>query len=181
MENEKASLNMLAEKISPSAISLDRLSYCPTMDLLALAAEDEQAHIFRLNGQRVFGVSKKDSVSKVTYIKWKPNGQSLAVAFGNSVCIASAQTGKIMHEKDYSTICTAPICCLGWASNSTGIAAMRERMINLGGSVALDDLMTPTDETTNPQYAPDLPTELAFVDVECILPKLSTLPVSGSR
>ena len=74
MGKEKANLSVLAEKVSTSMINPGHLSYCPTMDLLALATQDERVHVFRLNGQRVFGVSKKDPINKVTYIQWKPNG-----------------------------------------------------------------------------------------------------------
>ncbi|KAL8806298.1 MAG: hypothetical protein Q9182_001445 [Xanthomendoza sp. 2 TL-2023] len=182
MEEERAQqLNMLAETISPLAIIPNHLSYCPTMDLLALAAEDKRVHVFRLNGQRVFGVAKKEPFSTVTHVCWKPNGQSLAVAFGSSVCMASAHTGKIMYEKDHTPSSRAPICCLAWASNFTDIAAVRRRMANLPGNVAMDDSLASIDETTNPQYVPDLPIELAFLDVAGLLPKLSTLPVAGSQ
>ncbi|KAL8675570.1 MAG: hypothetical protein Q9168_000082 [Polycauliona sp. 1 TL-2023] len=167
MAEERKSLTMLAEKMSPLLINPSHLSYCPTMDLLALGAQDERVHVFRLNGQRVFGVSKKDAVSRVTCIQWHPN--------------ASANSGKIMHEKVYPTPSNAPICCLGWASNFTDVAATRRRMASLEGTVVLDDLMTSADETLSPQYAMDLPIELAFVDVASTLPRLSTLPVAGSQ
>ncbi|KAL8789954.1 MAG: hypothetical protein Q9213_000840 [Squamulea squamosa] len=109
------------------------------------------------------------------------SGQSLAVAFGTSVCIASAHSGKILYEKDYSTPSKAPICCLGWASNFTDKDATRKRMSNLEGSTVLDSLIASTDGITTPQYTPELPIELAFVDVASALPKLSTLPVIGSQ
>ena len=108
-------------------------------------------------------------------------GQSLAVAFGSSVCIASAHSGKIMYEKDYSTPSKAPICCLGWASNFTDVAAIRKRMANRESGVVLDDLMTSTDEASSPEYAPELPIDLAFIDITNTLPKLSALPVAGSQ
>ena len=108
-------------------------------------------------------------------------GQSLAVAFGTSVCIASANSGKTMYEKDYPTPSKAPICCMGWASNFTDIAAIRERMASLGSALVLDDLMASADETLGPRYALDLPIELAFVDVASTLPKLATLPVAGTQ
>ncbi|KAL8759268.1 MAG: hypothetical protein Q9199_000881 [Rusavskia elegans] len=181
MGDERTNLTLLAEKMSPLLIDPSHLSYCPAMDLLALAAQDERVHVFRLNGQRVFGVSKKEAVGGVTDIQWNPNGQSLAVAFGSSVCIASANSGKIMYEKDYPTPFKAPICCLGWASNFTDVAAIRERLSSLEGTAVLDDLMTSADETLNPQFALDLPIELAFLDVASTLPKLATLPVAGSQ
>ncbi|KAL8930034.1 MAG: hypothetical protein Q9172_000119 [Xanthocarpia lactea] len=94
---------------------------------------------------------------------------------------SSAHSGKILYEKDYSTPSKAPICCLGWASNFTDATAIRKRMANREGGVVLDDLMTSTDEASSPDYAPELPIELAFVDVANTLPKLSTLPVAGSQ
>lgn len=79
MGEEKANLTMLAEKSSPLLINASHLSYCPAMDLLALAAQDERVHVFRLNGQRVFGVSKKEAVGRVTYLQWNPNGNEPVV------------------------------------------------------------------------------------------------------
>lgn len=65
----------LAEKLVQPAINPRHLAYCPTMDLIALASIDECIHVYRLNGQKVFGITKKQSANKVTQIKWKPNGQ----------------------------------------------------------------------------------------------------------
>ena len=79
MGEERANLTLLAEKMSPSMIDPSHLSYCPAMDLLALAAQDERVHVFRLNGQRVFGVSKKDADSGVTCVQWNPNGNEYVV------------------------------------------------------------------------------------------------------
>ncbi|KAL8859915.1 MAG: hypothetical protein Q9178_003748 [Gyalolechia marmorata] len=181
MEKEKANLSVLAEKVSTSVINPCHLSYCPTMDLLALATQDERVHVFRLNGQRVFGVSKKEPISKVTSIRWKPNGNVSVFSLIFDIQAYFAHSGKIMYEKDYSTPSKAPICCLGWASNFTDVAAIRKRMANREAGVVLDDLMTSTDNASSPDYAPELPIELAFVDVANTLPKLSTLPVAGSQ
>lgn len=77
MEEEEvgeASLTMLAERTLQSPINLKHLAYCPTMSLLALATDDEQVHVFRTNGQRVFGITRKNPASKITGIKWKPDG-----------------------------------------------------------------------------------------------------------
>lgn len=76
------------------------LAYCPTMDLIALAAEDEQLHVFRLNGQRVFGGSfggdpylDEDAKEKgeIRAMKWKNNGMLRLLlffyTFSFSVCI----------------------------------------------------------------------------------------------
>ena len=68
------SLNMLTEKVLPQAIKPGLVAYCPTMDLLALVTVDEHMHVFRLNGQRVFGVSGKKDECRIIQLQWKPNG-----------------------------------------------------------------------------------------------------------
>ena len=66
----------LAEKLVQPAVNPRHLAYCPTMDLIALASIDEHIHVYRLNGQKVFSVTNRQSVRKVKHIKWKPNGPS---------------------------------------------------------------------------------------------------------
>ena len=51
------------------------VAYCPTMDLVALATEDGQVHVFRLNGQRVFAASYEGEPGNIKGLKWKPNGK----------------------------------------------------------------------------------------------------------
>ncbi|MCJ1440240.1 MAG: hypothetical protein MMC23_000723, partial [Stictis urceolatum] len=63
----------VAEKVLPQAIKPGLVAYCPTMDLIALATRDEQVHVFRLNGQRVFGVANKATDCTIVQITWKPN------------------------------------------------------------------------------------------------------------
>lgn len=69
-------LSILAERLVQPAINSMHVSYCPTMDLIALATVDEMVHVYRLNGQRVFGVVSKPSVARVNSIRWKPNGKN---------------------------------------------------------------------------------------------------------
>lgn len=73
-------LHMLAEKAVQPLINPQHLTYCPTMDLIALATIDEKVQVYRLNGQRVFGVRSKQPTVKVIHIRWKPNGER-AVAY----------------------------------------------------------------------------------------------------
>lgn len=68
--------DLLSEKLVQPAVNPRHLAYCPTMDLIALASIDEHIHVYRFNGQKVFGITNKQSAYKVTQIKWKPNGQS---------------------------------------------------------------------------------------------------------
>ena len=74
MGSPESSMNMLGEKILPQPIIPEHLSYCPTMDLVALVTMDDQTHVYRLNGQRVFTVHKKRSIAKIAQLAWKPSG-----------------------------------------------------------------------------------------------------------
>jgi anaphase-promoting complex subunit 4 len=48
------------------------------MDLLALATEEEQVLVYRLNGQRVFSVAHRGSGRKICQLEWKPDGMRAA-------------------------------------------------------------------------------------------------------
>ena len=73
--DKSVSLNLLAEKIIPQPVDDGRLAYCPTMDLLAVGCKDDQVHVFRLNGQRVFGASSGKLALKIRRLRWKPTGE----------------------------------------------------------------------------------------------------------
>lgn len=79
-QHPAAMLNTICEKAVQPTINPDHVAYCPTMDLIALATIEEKVHVFRFNGQKVFGVTSKDPLAKVNQIKWKPNGESDAMS-----------------------------------------------------------------------------------------------------
>lgn len=75
MEPSKApALLLQAEKILPRPVHARLLSYCPTMDLIAVVTTEEQLDIYRLNGQRAFGLKRKSLKNTIDYICWKFNG-----------------------------------------------------------------------------------------------------------
>ena len=192
----------LAEKVVQPAVNPEHLAYCPTMDLIALATTDEQIHVYRLNGQKIFDVQKRPGFGKVNRIKWKPNGemiptiflkpsskpgliagcpgQSLATASSNySVSLTSAHTGKVVHHIDCSAYSKSQISCLGWGINFTDSHKVSVHISNLNGKLSLDDLTSQNHQTKAIEIAPDLPLDLAFLDVEASLPKLSPLSSGG--
>jgi anaphase-promoting complex subunit 4 len=73
-EDEPAMLVSVAEKALQQRCKAQTLSYCPSMDLVALVTEDEQLQVFRLNGQRVFGASYTSSNLQISHLQWKQNG-----------------------------------------------------------------------------------------------------------
>ena len=68
-------LNMVGGKVMPQLIKPDQVAFCPMMDLVALTTIDEQVHVYRLNGQRVFGFVNKKAGRKVSQIRWKADGK----------------------------------------------------------------------------------------------------------
>ena len=50
-----------------------------------------------------------------------------------------------------------------------------------GPDESLDELLKGLGKTTAPDEVPDLPADLAFLDVESLLPKLSPLALGGAE
>lgn len=71
-----SNLQILSEKALHQAADADLITYCPSMDLVALVTTDQQVFIYRLNGQRVYGATQKAGKLRVESIGWKPNGSS---------------------------------------------------------------------------------------------------------
>lgn len=197
-------LETLSEKVVQPKINPIHVAYCPTMDLIALATIDEKVHVFRFNGQKVFGVTSKDTLAKINQIRWKPNGKSdimsnngphlhvaglrlnstlgllLAVAFSNSfIYLTNAHTGKLMHQIDFSANANSQICCLGWGVNSGDVFTLRTTFEKVGGESSLD-LLDQRNKGAKPQSY-DLPGDLAYLDIEQVLPRLSPLSPGGKE
>jgi anaphase-promoting complex subunit 4 len=54
------------------------MSFCPTMDLLAVVTIEERVEVYRLSGQRAFGLQRKIQGVKVESMCWKYNGRLLS-------------------------------------------------------------------------------------------------------
>jgi hypothetical protein len=78
---EPLKLEILSEKTLHQTVDPRLLTYCPSMDLVAVTSTDQHVFIYRLNGQRVYGAFQKSGHSKVESIRWKPNGSSTAYFF----------------------------------------------------------------------------------------------------
>lgn len=80
---EGPQLTPVGEKSLPAKCKLGSLAYCPSMDLIALATEDDELRVFRLNGQRVFGGSfggdpylgEDEEDGEIRVLTWKGNGK----------------------------------------------------------------------------------------------------------
>ncbi|PLB37356.1 putative anaphase-promoting complex component Cut20/Apc4 [Aspergillus candidus] len=187
-------LSPIAEKSLPAKCKPGSLTYCPTMDLIALVTDDDELCVFRLNGQRVFGGSFKgdpylgedEADGEIRGLAWKNNGYLLAVACAdNTVRIISAYSGKTVHHYDVyrspDENVPAQVSCLGWGVNFTDSHVARAHLREAVGQVSVEDLLSPDVHPSKAAalLGADLPRELALLDVESSLPKLSTLPATG--
>lgn len=75
MTDSQNTMLRVAEKLLPSKCKPNTLCYCPTMDLIALATEDGSVHVFRLNGQSVFGADFGGENLAVQKLAWKDDGE----------------------------------------------------------------------------------------------------------
>lgn len=206
IKHSAAMLYTLSEKAVQPKINPLHVAYCPTMDLIALATIDEKVHVFRFNGQKVFGVTSKECLAKINQIRWKPNGESdilfnngpclhvaglrlnsnlgllLAVAFNNNfVYLTNAHTGKLMHQIDFTAHVNSQICCLGWGINSGDVYTLRTTFEKVGGGLSSDNLFDQRNKAARSHLPSDLPGDLAFLDIEQVLPRLSPLSSGGKE
>jgi hypothetical protein len=65
-----------AEKEFAQPIRLRLTRCCPTMDLVAVITNEEQLDVYRFNGQRAFGLQRKNASSTVSSVCWKYNGKN---------------------------------------------------------------------------------------------------------
>lgn len=84
-----------------------------------------------------------------------------------------------MHQIDCSAHSDSQICCLGWGVNFADIAAVRTQAEKAGSEV--DDLLSQTANVNESHILPDLPRDLAFLDIERTLPRLSSLSSGGKE
>ncbi|KEQ94790.1 hypothetical protein AUEXF2481DRAFT_89451 [Aureobasidium subglaciale EXF-2481] len=203
---EEPCLPLQSEKILSYTINPHLLAYCPRTDLLAVVTRDEVIEVYRIGGQRAFVVKRKSPSTTIVGLEWIRDGKCLAVALNTGfVDIVSGESGKIIRhggDDPFSIDAANPktktdrgqITCLGWGTALTRevVAPKKSPKSGLDQSV-LDDLWTRLGLTPGdmPSYGEDdddletqgqeallkdLPRQLAFLDVESILPRLSPIP-----
>jgi len=127
-------------------------------------------------------------------------GHLLAVACAdNTIRVISSYSGKTVHhypayqpqqqqqgdvhEEETNFPPQPKVTCLGWGVNFTDSKGAQRYLQEAAGQISVQDLLAPD---VHPSKAAallkaDLPRELALLDVESSLPKLSTLPATGSE
>ena len=182
-------LNLVASKQLPEPCTDSTISYCPTMDLVAVAT-DSGVTVFRLNGQRVFGIANSGGIDNWGVVKggltWSSNGQFLAIAGSDSVVrLVNVFSGKIVHQLTSQSAkegdsSQPEISNVSWSPCFASGAATKQQLDTAGENVSLDDLLGFHPQvSTLLKVKADLPRALSELDVESSLPKLATLPSTG--
>ncbi|KAI1413534.1 anaphase-promoting complex, cyclosome, subunit 4-domain-containing protein [Hypoxylon sp. FL1857] len=153
------------------------LTYNPTIELFAGAAGPKTLQIWRSNSQVVTKTSQRDERDSLEALRWKADGQFLAVGWSDGVVrLMGLETNKAVHQMPICEAGKSRITCIGWARNSPG---RRSGPTFTSSTAPWEELISHDLFPSGRKAAADLPRELTFLEVETALPKLSPLPVSG--
>ncbi|KAI1818821.1 anaphase-promoting complex, cyclosome, subunit 4-domain-containing protein [Poronia punctata] len=178
---EPMELGLLSESRLDSKLSGRIVTYNPTIELFAVAADTGALQIWRTTNQVVAKSSQRGEQETVQALRWKPDGQFLAVGWADGVVrLMGLESSKAVHQ---IKICDAGKCritSIGWAQNFPGkrptASAASGSASHLGN---WEQLASEGLGLTTSKPDVDLPRELTFLEIETALPKISPLPASG--
>ncbi|KAF2622501.1 hypothetical protein BU25DRAFT_402517, partial [Macroventuria anomochaeta] len=187
-----------AEKILLHPIHPHLIAYCPTMDLIAVVTTEENLEVYRINGQRAFGLKRKSEELVLDTIKWEFNGKSIAVSWSDGKTdLVSSETGKVglkdldLPKKVSRDGSNSRVKCIGWGLNFIDVESVKSRTKKAARGFDLstevwdeakdgadvEDFLQRQPDIHAVDCAPDLPDQLAVMDVETLLPKLPAIPL----
>lgn len=187
-----------AEKILLHPIHPHLIAYCPTMDLIAVVTDEENLDVYRINGQRAFGLKRKNEDVTVDTIQWEFNGKTIAVSWSDGrTDLVSAETGKVgLKDLDLPKGISRDgeitrVKCIGSGLNFIDVEAVKSRTTKATRGFDLkteewdeakdgahvEDFLQRQPDLQALDCAPDLPDQLAVMDIETLLPKLPAIPL----
>lgn len=99
----------------------------------------------------------------------------------NIIRLISPHTGKIVHQL-FSGVGPSPeVTFLDWCSNFTDGKSAKDRIENRADNLTLDDVLSKSRYAQKLECNIDLPRNLALLDVDGTLPKLSVLVAGGKE
>ncbi|KAF8535008.1 anaphase-promoting complex, cyclosome, subunit 4-domain-containing protein [Trichophaea hybrida] len=152
----------LHQGIFPVPVREGLAAWSPLLDLIAIATTGENVYLYRMNGQRVWGVTHKLG-NKVTVeeLRWRPDGKMLALGYSDgSTRIYDVNNGKAIHCITSEASGFGKITCLGWVDNHSRLNVPGRRI----------------PETKSAECTPQA---LFDLDIGVMLPRLSVLPSSA--
>ncbi|XXG96668.1 hypothetical protein Hte_002958 [Hypoxylon texense] len=174
---ETIELRLLSEsRLDPKARD-GLLTYNPSVELVAGTAGPQTLQIWRSNGQVVTKSSQRGEKDSVETLRWKADGQFLAVGWSDGVVrLMGLETNKAVHQMPICEAAKSKITCIGWARN---VAGRRSKFTSTSTSAPWEDILPRDLFPSDTKADVNLPRELTFLEVETALPKLSPLPASG--
>ncbi|EMR64639.1 putative anaphase-promoting complex component cut20 apc4 protein [Eutypa lata UCREL1] len=149
----------------------------PSVELFAIAAGPTSLQIWRSNGQVVAKVSQRGERETVQAIRWKTDGQFLAVGWSDGVVrLMGLESSKAVHQMAVCDPTQSKITCIGWARNNAG---KRSNIRENPSIPAWKEVASRKFDPGDMRIAGDLPRDLTFLEIETALPKISPLPISG--
>ncbi|KAI7217484.1 hypothetical protein KC333_g4182 [Hortaea werneckii] len=103
MEEDFLSLPILSEKhfqagAAPANVK-DLVAYCDAHDLVAIATENHDVVVYRINGQPAFTIKRHNGDAEVTALKWKWDGSALAIGWNDgSFALHSGENGRLLSQ-----------------------------------------------------------------------------------
>ncbi|CAI6336371.1 unnamed protein product [Periconia digitata] len=126
-----------SEKILLHTIHAHLISYCPTMDLIAIVSSEENLDVYRINGQRAFGLKRKSEDVHVMTVCWQWNGAAIGVCWSDgAVDVVAVETGKVVHPDiklsevsgEIGDDAGKRVRCLGWGMNFIDVEGVKRRV-----------------------------------------------------
>ncbi|KAI0395355.1 anaphase-promoting complex, cyclosome, subunit 4-domain-containing protein [Xylariaceae sp. FL0594] len=170
-------LGLLSESKLEPRLHDGLITYNPTIELFAGAAGPSTLQVWRTNNQVVAKSSQRGEQESVQALRWKPDGQFLAVGWSDGVIrLMGLETSKAVHQMTICEAGKARITSIAWAQNLAG-----KRPASAAGShIRTWEQLASDGLDLHPRRSVvDLPRELTFLEIETALPKISPLPVSG--
>ncbi|KAF2860174.1 hypothetical protein K470DRAFT_258143 [Piedraia hortae CBS 480.64] len=189
------SLPLLSEKQLSHGVLSELVAYCDLRDLVAIVTEGHDVIVYRINGQLVFAVRRKDEHVDITAVSWKENGTLLAVGWSDGTCgLHSGENGKLLSQtstkeegtgkawklditpdwedddSDGETERTV-IGLVGWMVHCT-----KKNKVNVS---SIEEFSAP--DSGDAQAATRLARSISSLDVTTSLPRLSALSSHGAR
>ncbi|KAA8900335.1 anaphase-promoting complex, cyclosome, subunit 4-domain-containing protein [Sphaerosporella brunnea] len=156
-----AGFRILYQKTLPFAACRGIGAWSPQLDLIAHVTQNDNVLLYRMNGQRVWGIAHKtgDDI-KVQTLQWRPDGKMLALGYSDGTTrIYDVNNGKAIHRIVSEVDDSGSVTCLGWVDNHS-------HTITLG--------VPPEAKTVE-----CTPQTLFDLDIGSMLPRLSTLPATA--
>ncbi|KAI6793890.1 hypothetical protein KC361_g5912 [Hortaea werneckii] len=97
------SLPILSEKhfqagATPANVK-NLVAYCDAHDLVAIATENHDVVVYRINGQPAFTIKRHNGDADVTALKWKWDGSALAIGWNDgSFALHSGENGRLLSQ-----------------------------------------------------------------------------------